>query len=88
MKNLAKTNFANKTGILLVMIICLVISMDVYSQLPPPPPPPPPSGTSDTTTTTRAPIEGGLVYLLSLGIVYGLNMIRNLKKKTKKLGNF
>ena len=57
--------------IILLGLFAFASVIPVFSQ-PPPPPPPPVSGT---------PIEGGLVYLLVVGIAYGLKEMKFLKKK-------
>ncbi len=61
-----------RLAILIVILIAFAFLMPVFSQPPPPPPPP---------TDEAGPIEGGLLYLLAMGIGYGINKIKSLKKE-------
>ncbi|WP_347175188.1 PID-CTERM protein-sorting domain-containing protein [Polaribacter uvawellassae] len=63
-------SFKNKTIVITIAII--IISLNGYAQMVPPPiPPPPPPG---------LPIDGGLIYLLIGGLIYGVKKIISKNK--------
>jgi hypothetical protein len=59
-----------KIGIIILFTFAFVVP--VFSQPPPPPGP---------TDTNAGPIQGGLIYLLAMGIGYGIKKIKNFKKQ-------
>jgi len=65
-----KPHFQNRFKLLIVSVCFLFISVTAYSYKGPPPPAPPPN--------PGLPIDGGIVYLLVAGAVYGAY---KLKKK-------
>jgi hypothetical protein len=68
---LIKNILMNKRLAILILFAFAFI-MPIFATPPPPPPPPPDNG---------GPIEGGLIYLLAMGIGYGINKIKSLKKE-------
>ena len=60
-----------KIGLISLFMFLFAFIMPVYSQ-----PPPPPIGPPEAI-----PIEGGLIYLLAVGIGYGLQKIRQFRNK-------
>jgi hypothetical protein len=64
----------NKRTGLIILFACIFV-VPIFSQPPPPPPGPPTGG---------APIEGGLIYLLAMGVGYGIEKFRSIKKKIAK----
>jgi hypothetical protein len=50
------------------LLLLLLFPLIMIAQGPPPPPPPPPPG---------LPIDGGLLFLLIAGIVYGVKKLKN-----------
>lgn len=58
-----------KEKIYLTFIVMLMFALTTVGQIVPPPmPPPPPPGLS---------IDGGLVFLIVLGILYGIKKVKN-----------
>ena len=49
------------------LLLLLLFPLIMIAQGPPPPPPPPPG----------LPIDGGLLFLLMAGIVYGVKKLKN-----------
>jgi hypothetical protein len=69
MQNFRKL-FDKKIGLIILFVFAFIVP--AFS------PPPPPPGPTDTIS---APIQGGLIYLLALGIGYGIKRIKSIKKE-------
>ncbi len=53
---------------IVAIILLLLFPLITMAQGPPPPPPPPPPG---------LPIDSGIVYLLLLGVAYGIRKVKD-----------
>ncbi|MDA8762165.1 hypothetical protein N9M81_02530, partial [Flavobacteriaceae bacterium] len=53
---------------IVAIVLLLLFPLITMAQGPPPPPPPPPPG---------LPIDSGIVYLLLLGVAYGISKVKN-----------
>jgi hypothetical protein len=53
---------------IVAIVLLLLFPLTTMAQGPPPPPPPPPPG---------LPIDSGIVYLLLLGVAYGISKVKN-----------
>jgi len=54
--------------IVAIILLLLFPLITMAQEGPPPPPPPPPPG---------LPIDSGIVYLLLLGVAYGISKVKN-----------
>jgi hypothetical protein len=52
---------------IVTLVLLLLFPLITMAQGPPPPPPPPPG----------LPIDSGIVYLLLLGVAYGIRKVKN-----------
>ncbi|MCF8302564.1 MAG: hypothetical protein K9I94_04740 [Bacteroidales bacterium] len=68
--------------IILLTINILTINVSLAED---PPPPPPGHGTSRNVTGGDAPIGGGTLLLIGLGVVYGGRKINGIRKSTKNV---
>ena len=62
-----------------LVILTATLSTNLFAQVPPPPPPS--HGSSGNQPGGNAPIGGGLLILLSLGVAYGGKKIYDMKKE-------
>lgn len=63
-----------KFSLLLLFFLSMVTTISAAPGDPPPPTPPPPPG---------VPIDNGLIYLIAIGLLYGLYKVRKYKMHLK-----
>ena len=66
-----------------LIIFCLGLSLSSISQDDPPPPPPANHGSNGNQQGRGAPLGGGTLILLSLGIIYGIKRTYIKQKENK-----